>query len=119
MSKNTKTYNEIDDYIATFSDEERKEYEVAEAALDFACMLYHLRQERGLSQQEAAKRAGLHQQAISRLEKAASNIQLGTLQRYLSALGYDIEISVRDSRTGKVAGRVVGNVAEGGKLSLV
>lgn len=106
MSKNTETYNEIDNYIATFSDEEREEYAIAETALDFACVLYHLRQERGLTQQEAAKRSGLHQQAISRLEKAASNIQLGTLQRYLNALGYDLEISVRDSRTGKIAGKV-------------
>ena len=69
MNENVKPYNEIDDYIATFSDEERAEYAVAETALDFACVLYHLRQERGLTQQEAAKRAGLHQQAISHLKE--------------------------------------------------
>ncbi len=102
MNKNPKTYNEIDDYIATFSDEERQEYAVAETALDLACVLYHIRQEQGLTQREAAKRAGLQQQAISRLERAASNIQLGTLQRYLGALGYSIEISVKDP-SGKVA----------------
>ena len=43
--------------------------------------------------------------SISRLEQAASNIQLGTLQRYLGALGYRIEISVIDTRTGHVAGK--------------
>jgi|SRR5579863_1924672 len=105
MNENPKTYNEIDDYIATFSDEERQEYAVAETALDLACMLYQIRQERALTQHEAAKRAGLHQQAISRLEKAASNIQLGTLQRYLGAMGYSIEIRVIDNRTGEVAGK--------------
>ena len=78
---------------------------VAETALDLACILYHIRQEQGLTQRKAAARAGLKQQAISRLEKAASNIQLGTLQRYLGALGYSIEISVIDNQTGKVAGR--------------
>jgi len=30
---------------------------------------------------------------------------LGTLQRYLGALGYRIEISVIDNRTGNVAGK--------------
>ncbi len=105
MSETTKPYNEIDDYIAAFSDEERQEYVAAETALDLACMLYQIRQEQGLTQRQAAERAGLKQQAISRLEKAASNIQLGTLQRYLDALGYSIEISVIDNRTGNVAGK--------------
>ena len=105
MSETTRPYNEIDDYIAAFSDEERKEYAAADAALDLACLLYQIRQERGLTQHQAAERTGLQQQAISRLEKAASNIQLGTLQRYLGALGYRIEISVIDSRTGTVAGK--------------
>jgi DNA-binding XRE family transcriptional regulator len=105
MSETTKPYNDIDDYIATFSDEEHQEYVAAETALDLASILYRLRQERGLTQREAAERAALQQQAISRLEKAASNIQLGTLQRYLSALGYHMEISVIDNRTGNVAGK--------------
>ena len=105
MSETTGTYNEIDDYIATFPDEERQEYTAAETALDLASILYHIRQERGLTQRQAAERAALQQQAISRLEKAASNVQLGTLQRYLGALGYRIEISVIDNRTGNVAGK--------------
>ena len=105
MSKTTRPYNEIDDYIAAFSDEERQEYAAAETALDLASMLYRIRQEQGLTQRNAAERTGLKQQAISRLEKAASNIQPGTLQRYLGALGYHIEISVIDNRTGNVAGK--------------
>ncbi len=105
MSEITQPYNEIDDYIAAFSEEERQDYAAAETALDLASMLYHVRQEQGLTQREAAERAGLKQQAISRLEQAASNIQLGTLQRYLGALGYRIEISVIDDRTGNVAGK--------------
>ena len=105
MSESTRPYNEIDDYIAAFSDEERQEYAAAETALDLASILYQIRQERGLTQHQAAERAALKQQAVSRLEKAASNVQLGTLQRYLGALGYRIEISVIDNRTGNVAGK--------------
>ena len=105
MSETIKPYNEIDEYIATFSDEERQEYVVAETALDLATILYQIRQEQGLTQRQAAERSGLKQQAISRLEKVASNIQLGTLQRYLGALGYTIEISIIDTQTGNVAGK--------------
>ena len=104
MSESTQPYNEIDDYIAAFSEEERQDYVAAEMALDLASTLYQIRQAQGLTQREAAERAGLKQQAISRLEKAASNMQLGTLQRYLGALGYRIEVSVIDNRTGNVAG---------------
>jgi HTH-type transcriptional regulator/antitoxin HipB len=105
MSETSGPYNEIDDYIAAFSDEERQEYAAAETALDLASILYQIRQEQGLTQRKAAERAALKQQAISRLEKAASNVQLGTLQRYLGALGYRIEISIIDNRTGNVAGK--------------
>ena len=50
MNETTQPYNEIDDYIAAFSDEERQEYAVAETALDLASVLYHIRQEQGLTQ---------------------------------------------------------------------
>ena len=105
MSETNRPSNEIDEYMATFSDEEHQEYAAAETALDLASILYHIRRERGLTQRGAAERAALKQQVVSRLEKAASNIQLGTLQRYLGALGYHIEISVIDNRTGNVAGK--------------
>lgn len=105
MSETNRSPNEIDDYIATFSPEERQEYRAAETALDLASMLYHIRHTQGLTQSSAAERSGLKQQAISRLEQAASNMQLGTLQRYLGALGYHLEISVIDDRTGNVAGK--------------
>ncbi|HEX9133831.1 MAG TPA: helix-turn-helix transcriptional regulator [Ktedonobacteraceae bacterium] len=105
MSETNRPYNEIDDYIATFSPEERKEYRAAETALDLASILYHIRHTQGLTQRSAAERSGLKQQTISRLEQAASNMQLATLQRYLGALGYHLEISVIDDRTGNVAGK--------------
>jgi hypothetical protein len=88
MSETSRPSNEIDDYIAAFSGEERQAYAAAETALDLASMLYGIRQEQGPRQQHAAERIGLKRQAISRLEKAASTMQFGTLQPYLSALGY-------------------------------
>jgi hypothetical protein len=88
MSKTSKPSNEIDDYIAAFSYEERQEYVAAETALDLASMLYHIRKEQGPRQQHDAERADVNRQAISHLEKAASTMQIGTLQPYLIALGY-------------------------------
>jgi hypothetical protein len=88
MSETSRLYNEIDDYMAAFSGEERQEYAAAETALDLASMLYRTWQEQGPRQQHAAARTGLKRQAISHLEKAASTMQFATLQPYLSALGY-------------------------------
>jgi DNA-binding XRE family transcriptional regulator len=105
MNDTNRPSNEIDDHIATFSPEEIEEYSAAETALDLAGLLYHIRHTHGLTQRNVAERSGLKQQAISRLEQAASNMQLGTLQRYLGALGYHPEIRVIDDRTGSVAGK--------------
>ena len=82
MSKTSEPSNEIDSYIAAFSDEERQEYAAAETALDLAVILYHI------GKQHDAERAGVKQQAISHLGIATSTMQSGTLQRYLRALGY-------------------------------
>jgi DNA-binding XRE family transcriptional regulator len=104
MSEPTTPYNEIDDYIATFSPEERQELAFAEMALDTAYLLHRAREERGLSQAAAAALAGLQQQAVSRFEQPHANMQLGTLQRYLSALGYTIDIAGKEAKSGRVLG---------------
>lgn len=82
MSTTGEPSNEIDDYIAAFSDEERQEYAAAETALDLAVILYHL------GKRHSEERAGVEQQATSHLGIATSIMQSGTLQRYLRALGY-------------------------------
>jgi DNA-binding XRE family transcriptional regulator len=105
MSETNRPSDELEDYLATFSLEERKEYRAAETVLDLANLLYHIRYTHGSTQYSAAERSGLKQQAISRLEQAASNMQLGTLQLYLGALGYHLETRVIDDHAGKVAGK--------------
>lgn len=83
---------DIDAYIATLGPNEREELAFADAAIDIAVLLYRTRERQGLSQTEAAKLAGLHQQAVSRLEQPGSNPRVNTLLRYLKALGYDLDI---------------------------
>lgn len=109
MSEQTRPQDDLDRYITTFTAEEKIELEHARAALDLASLLYQARVARGLTQQDAATRSGLKQQAISRWETASPNIQLGTLQRYLAALGYSLDLVIRDTASGHAL-----NVASGG-----
>ncbi|HST87369.1 MAG TPA: helix-turn-helix transcriptional regulator [Ktedonobacterales bacterium] len=101
MSDTSRTPDDLDAYLANDSAEERRELAHAEAALDLATLLYEARSARGLSQTAAAERAGLRQQSISRWERAHPNIQLDLLRRYLAALGYTLDLVVRDEATGE------------------
>jgi transcriptional regulator with XRE-family HTH domain len=94
----------IDEHIATFTNEERAELAAADVALDIASLLYRARKQRRLSQQAAAMRAHLQQQAISRMERASVRVSLATLQRYLGALGYSVDLVVKDAETGEIVG---------------
>ena len=98
--------DDLDPYIASLTAAEREELASAEAAIDLAVLLHRARERRGLSQAEAAARLGLAHQAVSRIERSHANVQVRTLQRYLGALGYVLEITVRERDTGEVAGRV-------------
>jgi DNA-binding XRE family transcriptional regulator len=95
--------DDLDAYIATFTEEERDELAVAEAAIDIAILLHRARERRGLSQAAAAQLAGLQQQAVSRLEQPGAKPQIQTVHRYLAALGYGVELNVVDLATGEAA----------------
>jgi two-component system, NarL family, response regulator LiaR len=102
MSNKVPMYEDFDAYFATFDERERQELAYAEAALDLALLLQIVRKARGLTQRAAAARSGLQQQAISRWERSHPNVQLDSLQRYLAALGYELDLVIRDIETGRV-----------------
>jgi DNA-binding XRE family transcriptional regulator len=95
--------DDIDAYIATFTDEELGDLAAAEKAIDIAIMLYRAREERGLSQEAAAQLAGLQQQAVSRFERPGANPHMETIRTYLAALGYGVELHLVDLTTGESA----------------
>jgi DNA-binding XRE family transcriptional regulator len=99
--------DDIEAYIATFDDDERRRLAAAEAAIDIAILLYRARERRGLSQAAAAKLAGLQQQAVSRFERPDTNPRLETIHEYLGALGYALELTAIDVQTGEKAAKVV------------
>lgn len=88
--------DDYDRYLGELSDEKRANIEAAGVAIDIALFLHDTRVSRGLSQSEAAKLAGIHQQTVSRFEQPGASPRLDKVQRYLRALGYSLELSVRD-----------------------
>jgi DNA-binding phage protein len=99
--------DDIEAYIATFDEEEHRELVAAEAAIDIAVLLNRARRQRGLSQTAAAELTGMKQQAISRIERPDANPRLETVQAYLSALGFALELKAIDVETGDVAATVI------------
>src|SRR5437016_2744167 len=55
----------------------------------------------GLTQEQLAERLGTTQSQISRIEKRGEDITIGTLRRYVSALGKDLALKVKDSAASK------------------
>jgi transcriptional regulator with XRE-family HTH domain len=60
--------------------------------------LQKLRRERGLSQEELADRANIHQTYLSGVERGKRNPTITVLQRIAVALGADIEDLVKRRR---------------------
>lgn len=100
---NQTALDDLDAYVETFDEQERRELADAEAAIDIAILLHRARERRGLSQTAAARLAGLQQQAVSRLECPSANPRLESIQAYLGALGYALELKAVDAATGEVA----------------
>jgi transcriptional regulator with XRE-family HTH domain len=100
-------HDDLDAYIATFDEQERRDLTAAEAAIDISLFLFRARERRDLSQSAAARLAGLQQQAVSRFEHPTANPQLESVQAYLAALGYALELKAIDVETGEVAAEVV------------
>ena len=77
------------------------EAKVAEglAAIRLAQDLVALRESRGLSQAQLARRVGVTRSAIAQLESAQpDNIELRTLVRVAAALGAHVDVSIRPDR---------------------
>lgn len=80
------------------SAEFRAAHDAARQATEIARVLAELRQHRGLSQEEVAKRLGTSQQAISRLEHPDYHGHtLRMLVRYAEALGARLEFHIAEA----------------------
>lgn len=69
----------------------KREYD----SLAVAKMIYSVRTEANLTQEQLAKRIGTRQANISRVEKGSSNITVDTLSKIAEATGYELVISMK------------------------
>ena len=86
--------------------EVRAEYEALEEEYTLIRQLIDLRIERGLSQRQLAKRAGMQQPVIARLE-GGKTASLRTLKRVANALDADVRVTLipRHTASARASGR--------------
>ncbi len=71
---------------------------------ELVCRLKRIREERGLSLRQAAGRAGLNSEALSRLENGKNpNPTLDTLYRYAAAVGARLSLTIQEHELEKNA----------------
>lgn len=58
-------------------------------------LLQRCRKEKGLDQSALAKKLGVSQPSISKLESGDANVSIGKLVETFDALGYDVEFAVK------------------------
>lgn len=65
-----------------------------ELAKDIAQRIIKMRKQKGLTQQDVAKKTGFSQQMISRIEKAKQNISITTLKRVAESMGCEVRVEL-------------------------
>lgn len=74
--------------------EVKKAYEEESQEEELRAVLIEMKSKSGLTSTEIAVRMGVSQPAVSRLERNVSNASLSTLQRYATACGMRIKLSL-------------------------
>ena len=84
----------FDDFLNTqMKDPEfKKEYDALEPEFEIIQAMIDARKDAGLTQQELAKRTGIAQSDISKLERGNANPSLRTLQRLAAGMGMKVKI---------------------------
>ena len=77
----------MQDYKAAMTPEEQAFYQTFAREYDLASQMIGLRKANGLSQQELAARAHVHQSEISRIERGVANPHKSTLDAIAKAMG--------------------------------
>ena len=75
----------------------REAYDAATDEYEFLRQLAVIRNELGFTQQDVAKRAGMTQQMVSRIEKVDNSPTLRNFMRYIRGMGLQIAIVRKDT----------------------
>ena len=68
---------------------------------DLICKYIKIRYESNMSQRELAKKIGIAQSTIARMEKNLHSISLGTFIKLLEAMNYKLEIVKKEAKDEK------------------
>lgn len=83
--KNITTFNDhLDQQYGKKGTKSREKFEEGYEAFKLGVMIYELRKEKGLTQEQLAEKCGTTKTYISRIENNASDIRLSTLMRIVS-----------------------------------
>ena len=69
-------------------------FEIGYRDFKLGVTLRELREKKGVTQEELARKLETKKSAISRLENHAEDIRISTLDKYLSALGKELRIQI-------------------------
>ena len=72
--------------------EYRREYEALGGEFSLIEAMLDARHRAGLTQSQVAERMGVTQPVVAKLEAGRSNVSIGTLQRYATAVGCRIDV---------------------------
>lgn len=73
----------------------RNGYEEGYKAFKIGALLRQAREASGLTQEQIAEKLHTKKSAISRIENHAKNIRLSTLEKFVAALGRELEVVIR------------------------
>jgi HTH-type transcriptional regulator / antitoxin HipB len=71
-----------------------KDYDIGYQDFKLGVMLKELRENKGLTQEELAKRINTKKPAISRMENHAEDMKISTLEKIVNALGRRLKIQI-------------------------
>ena len=77
---------------------EINEFIIGDEEFDLTCKYIKIRYETKMSQRDLAKKIGIAQSTIARMEKNMHSMPIGNFSKLLSALGYKLEIIKKDDR---------------------
>lgn len=106
MKKKMKVYtlNEmLDKHIGKRGTSRREKFEYKVEMAVISDMIKDLRKKRKLTQVQLGKKVGVQKAQISKLENGSGNVTIGTVVRVFSALGSQIEFSLKPVRKTKKA----------------
>ena len=99
MNNNLTTFeSHLDEYYGERGTPSREEYEEGFEAFKLGAILWELRIEQGLTQEQLAQKCGTSKTSISRIENNAGDLRLSTLMRIIrvglgSQLTFTLDIS--------------------------